>query len=193
LFNTDLPSGRRRLFFLVLLVFTIAGFSAKYLLIKQGWVGGQREMSAASPQASQPVVPEPVQTDGPGYSFEELREAEQFAGEYIRIYGNRDPRRKDEWLNKLRPFTAQGLYETLRTETEEARPVDGDVVTTVKQVGRVTCSQNGGAVSCLVECVMEERNATGGTVALERVYDLQLTRDEADWLVQEVAVRGSFE
>ena len=51
MFNTNLPSGRRRLFLLVLFVFVVAGFSAKYLLIHLGWVGnaGQQDKKASEP------------------------------------------------------------------------------------------------------------------------------------------------
>lgn len=194
MFDTDLPSGRRKLFFFILLVFTIAGFGTKYLLIKLGWVGGQAKTPVAPPSALEAGPAEKKDEPEPAaFTTEDVEKARQAAESFIRSYTTQDDKNKDERLQALKPLTTPSFYRMLEEEAELSRPTGESHSTSFKSLGRVDCGANGSSVQCLMETVLEEKQTDQQTLPVERVYQLTLVEEGSDWLVEEVVLRGSFD
>ncbi|MFC7443207.1 hypothetical protein [Laceyella putida] len=189
MFNTDLPSGRRKLFALVLGVFLIVGFSVKYLLIWLGWVGGTETDAHKKPATAPVVQPEPAP---PSISPEEVAQAKGVAEQFIRAYTTVDFKKRDVWLASLESLTAPAYYDVLQEEAALARPAEGTLSTSFSKLGRMDCEALESRVSCLAEVVVLEKGENR-SLPMERMYQLLLGTDEKQWVVEEVQVRGNFE
>ena len=190
MFNTNLPSGRRRLFLLVLFVFVVAGFSAKYLLIHLGWVGnaGQQDKKPQS-QPEQTSNPEEVL---PTLSPEQLQKAQQTADAFMRAYANRNTDEVDRWLQSVKPYASDSLLALLEEETNFLKEKGVKFISVLKEIHNLHCQEQSGEVRCLAETVAEE-SENGKTIPIERVYQVTLTEQNGNWIAQEVEVRGSFD
>ncbi|WP_124726619.1 hypothetical protein [Staphylospora marina] len=193
MFNTETSSGRRRLFLLVLLVFLVAGFTAKHLLIRLGWVGGGRSEAEHPRMVEAPVSQPAGSEEGTGKQSPDLKEAEAFAARYLVMYASRDPAKKAERLNGLRPHTTAEFFAILEEEANGARPTAENEVTTVSDITRGSCEEDREAVTCILQCSLVERGRDGKEILTEQVYELRLIRDGSGWKTEGVSVRGSFE
>ena len=192
MFNTNLPSGRRRLFMLVLLVFVVAGFSAKYLLIYFGWVG-----NADSPEKKAQVQPQPEETGKapaavPALSPEELKKVRSSADAFIRAYAARSTTNVEQWLQSVKPFATESLFSLLEEETTFLKENGVKVTSRFKEIRNLQCQEQSGEVLCLAETITEEKE-NGQTIPIERVYQVSLIEENGNWIVEEVEVRGSFD
>lgn len=189
MFNTDLPSGRRKLFVLVLCVFLIVGFSVKYLLIWLGWVGGAKPETGAKEEAAPVVQPEPPPSS---LSEEQMAQANAVAKQFIQAYTTIDYQHRDAWLASLESMTKPSYYDVLKEEATRARPSEGIQSTTFSKLGRIDCEALQLRVSCLAEVVVLEKGSDE-SLPIERIYQLLLAADKGKWAVEEVQVRGNFE
>ncbi|MBA4603780.1 hypothetical protein [Thermoactinomyces mirandus] len=192
MFNTDLPSGRRRLFVLILFVFIVAGFSVKYLLIHLGWVGdgGNTEVGAKAENSKNMVpVNEP---DIPALSQEEIQRVQITARAFVRAYVTRTSADYDGWLRSLKPYVTDQLFSLLEEEANYFESGGQTPTSRFKQLGRINCQDDLGKVGCLAEMVVEQ-DENGKKIPIERVYQLTLIKEKGEWLIEEVEVRGSFD
>ncbi|MBA4493655.1 hypothetical protein ACFO25_04585 [Paenactinomyces guangxiensis] len=194
LFNRDLPSGRRKLFIFILVLFSIVGFSTKYLLIKLGWVGGQTETPKAPSPGSATISADPNQTDQPdGFTSEEIEKAGQTAEAFIRVYTNENQADQGQRLQSLKTFTTSALYEMLKKEIELSRPTGETASASLKKVDEVSCDTNVSSVQCSLKTTLEQKKGQDNPTLIERVYQLTLVQADHKWLVEEVVLRGSFD
>ncbi len=193
MFDTILPSGRRKLFFFILLVFTIAGFGTKYLLIKLGWVGGQAKTPEAPPPALAGPEKKMDEPEPASIRAEDVEKARQTAEAFIRSYTNQNDKDKKERLQALKPLTTPSFFQLLEKETELSRPAGEVSSTSFQSLERADCNASGNSVQCLLETVVAERKADQEAIPVERVYQLTLIEENSDWLVEEVVLRGSLD
>ncbi|SEN55353.1 hypothetical protein [Lihuaxuella thermophila] len=194
MFDTNLPSGRRKLFFFILLVFTIAGFGTKYLLFKFGWVGGQTKTPEAPPSALEAGPADRQNEQEPAaLTTEDVEKARQAAEMFIRSYTTRDDQTKNERLQALKPLTTPSFYQILQEEAELSRPTGETHSTSFQSLGKVDCGAVGKSVECLVETILQEMQGDQPAIPVERVYQLTLVEESSDWLVEEVVLRGSID
>ena len=190
MFNTNLPSGRRRLFLLVLVVFVVAGFSAKYLLMYFGWVG-----NADPPKKETQAQPEEVgnKPEGlPALSAAELEKVRSSADAFIRAYATRNTTDVDQWLQSVKPYATDSLLSLLEEETKFLKEHGVKITSQLKEITNFSCQEQSGKVQCLVETITEE-NENGKTIPIERVYQVTLVKENGNWIAEEVEARGSFD
>ncbi len=183
-FNPDLPSGRRRLFLLILLVFMVVGFGTRYLLIGWGW-GQQEDAPSSDPLAKTDAQPgptsekQPSQSDSP-VTADDREEAQPIAKKFVEAYLAQGPKEKAEFLKEADPW----MTDSLQSEIEEdpARPV-GPVKVQSTEATEVQDYQReqSGQVVWNVWATVPKENGT-----YEVVYEVILSQEKGDWLVQEV-------
>lgn len=192
MFNTDLPSGRRRLFFLILSVFIIAGFSVKYLIIHLGWVGDAHSPEVRdeteNSQNEEPVMEPEI----PALSQAEIERAQKSADAFIRVYVTRTSADYDGWLRSLKPYVTDQLHSLFEEEANYFESGGQTPTSQFRQLGRLQCQDQLGKVGCLAETVVEQ-DENGKKIQIERVYQLILIKEKGEWVIKEVEVRGSFE
>lgn len=191
MFNTNLPSNRRRFLLLVLFSFIVVGFLTKYLLLSLGWVDGSA--SEAKPRSNTSAFPPiaPVEPNGAFRSPAELSAAQQIAEQFIQPYTNRQTK-QDEWLSQLKPMITENFYETLKVEIESARPVQSTQHDQFQKITQANCEEFGAKVDCLLEIVVIGK-VNNEQVPMEKVYQVILQQQGRDWRVEEVHVHGSID
>ncbi len=192
MFNTDLPSGRRRLFVLILSVFIVAGFSVKYLIIHLGWVGGTESPDAGAKAANSQNTEPVTEPETPALSQEEIQHAQSSADAFIRAYVTRTSTDYDGWLRSLKPYVTDQLFSLLKEEADYFKSGGQTPTSQFKQLGRLQCQAELGKVGCLAETVVEQ-DENGKKIPIERVYQLTLIKEKGEWVIEEVEVRGSFD
>ncbi|MFD1424955.1 hypothetical protein ACFQ4J_14580 [Laceyella tengchongensis] len=189
MFNTDLPSGRRKLFALVLGVFLIVGFSVKYLLIWLGWVGGADQTSRPT---QEPVAEVGSDTESTSVTPEEVAQAKRVAEQFIQAYTTVDFKQRDAWLASLKNLTTPSHYAVLEQEATQSRSPEDTVSTAFSELGRMDCEAVASRVSCLAEVIVMEKGPKE-SLPVERIYQLLLSADGERWVVEEAQARGNFE
>ncbi|MBD1370838.1 hypothetical protein IC620_00490 [Hazenella sp. IB182357] len=188
MFNTQLPSGRRRLFLLILFVFIIVGFSTKYFLYEWGLVAQEE-----SRPVENEVEPEAASSSS-GYTDMEITEAKQQAEIFLRLYTTDQANSEASRLSAIQEITTPDVYEWIVAETKNGRPLAETPIRSFRQFGQVGCTAERLGVVCLIETIIEEKKQAVDPILIERVYQLQLERKEAQkWVIKEVEVRGSLE
>ncbi|MGA8943518.1 MAG: hypothetical protein WB502_12525 [Thermoactinomyces sp.] len=192
MFNTDLPSGRRRLFVLILAVFVVAGFSVKYLIIHLGWIGdaGSREVTGRTEDSKN--VESVMEPEIPALSQAEIQRAQSVADAFIRAYVTRTSTDYEGWLRSLKPYVTDQLYSMLEEEANYFKSGGQTPTSQFKQSGRLQCQDELGKAGCLAEIVVEQ-DENGEKILIENVYHLSLIKEKGDWVIEEVEVRGSFD
>lgn len=175
LFNPNLPSGRRRLFVFLLLVFSIVGFGTRYLLISLGWVGSI-DTSPREPPASQ-EVPAKEEEESPAISEADREEAREVAMQFVSAYLRYGPEEKEAFLKK----EGSWLTETLQEELVPAGPqsVQSVKANRVEDYHR----EKEGQVVWNVWATLGRGKGQG---RYEVVYEVVLIRETGNWRVQEV-------
>ncbi|MBH8598990.1 MULTISPECIES: hypothetical protein [unclassified Thermoactinomyces] len=188
MFQTDLPSHRRRLLVFVLVVFLVVGFAVRFVLVKLGWTDQPRptatEPSAPSAEPSEPAA---VSSLPP----EELSAVTETANRFIRAYTTIDFSDRSKWLHALDGLTGKEFYQYLQEEAT-ARPADGLTATSFGKIERLQCSGSGLTASCIGAVVVQEQKGQQFT-PVERVYQLSLAKEGEHWVVEEAEVRGDFD
>lgn len=193
MFNPDLPSGRRKLFLFILLVFTIAGFSAKYLLIELGWVSNQATESKHITSPGNEPNSQAESGNQPIFTQEDIQNAQQIATSFLPVYVTSNDSDQDERLVKLKPLITSQFFAVLKEEAELARPTSEKLSTRLERLGNINCELDGIYVKCLIETVIEEKESNGQKKSVEKVYQILLVQEGREWLVQEVELHGSID
>ncbi|TCS96956.1 hypothetical protein [Hazenella coriacea] len=189
MFNTNLPSDRRRLLLLVLFSFIVVGFLTKYVLLSLGWVDGSISESKPHPVVSDPSPVAPVEQNET-LPPAELSAAQQVAEQFIQPYANQV--NKSEWLSQLKSLMTDEFYETLKMEVELARPVQGVQSSQFQKITNKSCEAVGIKVDCLLETVVIEQ-VDNQQRPVEKVYQVILQKQGSDWLVEEVNLHASID
>ncbi|SGO61344.1 Uncharacterised protein [Mycobacterium tuberculosis] len=178
LFNTNLPSGRRRLFVFLLLVFSIVGFGTRYLLITLGWVGSNptETLPQKPPEASVPKA-DSKEEEIPAISEADRQEAREVATNFVKAYLQYGPEKEKVFLKKVGPWVTATLQ-------EELTPTGPQSVKSVKasRVEDYYREQNG-QVIWNVWATLDKGKGKDG---YEVVHEVVLIREAGSWRVQEV-------
>lgn len=186
MFNTSLPSGRRKLFLFLLVVFTIVGFGTKYVLLWLGWVDMTSD-EASSWKGYSISVPSPIKPASVIYSEVDQTEAKQVSEAFVRADAIQDEQQKEEKRNELKALTTGDFFQILQTELDQARPVKTVDPLTLTQVTQTDCEQEDVALACRVTTVWND--AQGKKV--EQDFLLKLLQENGKWLVEGVSTGGS--
>lgn len=177
LFNTNLPSGRRRLFVFLLLVFSIVGFGTHHLLISLGWVGFQPEPPPQEPsEAAVPRV-DPEKEEPPVISEADRKETREIAAQFVGVYLQYGPDEKKTFLKEVGSWMTTPLREDLE-------PAGPQTVKSVKasRVEDYHREENGQVVWNVWAILSKGKGKEG----YEVVHEVVLTREAGSWRVQEV-------
>jgi hypothetical protein len=96
-------------------------------------------------------------------------------------------------LRKLQPVTAGSLFATLKEEKEMARPTNEVQAANLQKVEKISCQAQNTSIECLIAAVVEEKDGKGNKTLIEKIYDLEVVKEEINWVVKEVNIRGSFD
>jgi hypothetical protein len=188
MFQTDLPSHRRRLFIFVLVVFLVVGFAVRFVLVRLGWTDPPAPPVKA-PVSTQPEPSEPAAASS--LSPAELGEVTETAERFIRAYTTVDFSDRSKWLGALDGLVGDAFYRFLKEEAT-ARPAEGEKATSFSKLERLQCSGSGSAASCIAGVVVQEQREKQ-SIPVERVYQLTLAKEGDNWVVEEAEMRGDFD
>ena len=190
MFQTQLPSGRRRLLVFLLVLFTIAVFGTRYLLLTLGWVGKQTD--STSKQTPQQVNIE-KKLEQPSFTPEQQRQARKTAEEFLKRYTERDLSQSEEWLQSLRNMLSTDYAEELRMEAERSRPTVLIKKTNFQAIRRSTCYPNEEKIACHLEATTEEVDGKDQATLVDKNYEVILSLQNGNWKVEGLNIYGSLD
>mgnify|MGYP001363493691 CR=1 FL=1 len=190
MFQTQLPSGRRRLLFILLILFTIAVFGTRYVLIALGWVGKQTDPTA---EQSLKQTQMDHQLQQATFSTEQLQQAKETAETFLQRYTQRDLHRSEAWLNSFVNLLSPEYAEELRMEAERSRPTVLVKKTNFQAIRRSACYPQEEKVSCHMEATIEEVDVQDRATMVDKNYEVILSLQNGKWKVEGLNIYGSFD
>lgn len=189
--QTHLPSGRRRLLLLIIILFTVAVFGTRYLLLTFGWVGKQTDSTPEHP--SKQTEADKQQESPTTFTPEQLQQAKEAAQTFIKLYTQHDLSQSEAWLQSFEAILAPHYKEELRLEVERSRPTVLVAKIHFQAIKRSTCQSNGERVYCYLEVTTEEINAQEQGVLVDKHYEVILSLQNGNWKVEGLNIHGSLD
>lgn len=191
MFQTQLPSGRRRLLFLLVMVFAATVFGMRYLLVSLGWVGGQPDPSAmktSGQEQQQESIPSPEPVNQA-----EMNHIKQSAESFIKRYTEHDLMKSKEWFQSLQADLHPSFASQIRLETERSRPTMLVQRTRFKQLNRSTCDSVAEKVHCYLEVTTESIDYQQEAILTDKIYEVILSSENKNWKIEGLNIHGSLD
>lgn len=194
MFQTQLPSGRRRLLFFLIVLFTIAVFGTRYLLLLFGW-GEKQTDSTPKNQSEQTesVVEQQQESHSATFTAEQLQQAKVIAERFIKLYTQHDLSQSEEWFQSLESLLSPSYAEELRLEAEKMRPTQIVMKTEFQTIRRSICQPDGENVACHFEVSIKEIDAQEQATLVDKNYEVILSLQNGNWMVEGLNIYGSFD
>lgn len=193
MFQTQLPSGRRRLLLFLIILFTIAVFGTRYLLLLLGW--GEKQTDSTPKNQSEQTEPVVEQQENHSTTFtaEQLQQAKVVAEKFIKLYTQHDLSQSEEWFQSLESLLSPSYAEELRLEAEKIRPTQLVMKTEFHIIRRSICQPDGENVACHFEVSLKEIDALDQATLVDKNYEVILTLQNGNWMVEGLNIYGSFD
>lgn len=192
MFQTQLPSGRRRLFVFLLILFTIIVFGMRYLLLALGWVEKQTDSTSKQTTEQMDVESSP-NANQPTFTSEQLMQARQTAENFLKRYTQRDLAQSQVWFRSFANMLSPKYAEELRMEAEHSRPTVLVKEIKFQTIKRSTCHPNHENVSCHLEVTTEEVDAQDRSTLVDKNYEVILSLQNGNWKVEGLNIYGSLD
>lgn len=193
MFQTQLPSGRRRLLLFLIILFTIAVFGTRYLLLLLGW--GEKQTDSTPKNQSEQTEPVVEQQENHSTTFtaEQLQQAKVVAEKFIKLYTQHDLSQSEEWFQSLESLLSPSYAEELRLEAEKIRPTQIVMKTEFQTIRRSICQPDGENVACHFEVSIKEIDAQEQATLVDKNYEVILSLQNGNWMVEGLNIYGSFD
>lgn len=194
MFQTHLPSGRRRLLLFIFILFTIAVFGTRYLLLLFGW-GEKQTDSTPKNQSEQTVsvVEQQQESHSATFTAEQLQQAKVIAEKFIKLYTQRDLSLPEVWFQSMESMLSPDYKEELRLETEKIRPTQLVMKTEFHTIRRSICQPDGENVACHFEVSLKEIDAQEQATLVDKNYEVILSLQNGNWMVEGLNLYGSLD
>lgn len=190
--RTHLPSRRRRMLLLwTIILFTVAVFGTRYLLLTFGWVGQQTDSTPKHPSPQSEVNDPPESRTE--FTSEQLQQAREAAQDFIKLYTQRNLSQSETWFQSFEAMLTPYYQEELRLEAERSRPTMLVRETRFQAIKRSTCHSNRERVHCHLEVTTEEIDAQEQATLVDKHYEVILSLQNGNWKVEGLNIHGSLD
>lgn len=193
MFQTNLPSGRRRLLIVLIVLIAIVVFGMRYLLVSFGWVGEQTEVSSQT--ESQFKQQTQLSTEEPETSISkaELNAAKQMAESFIKRYTQHDFSQSEAWLKSFQADLHSAFAEEMQLEAEHSRPTMLVQQVNFQALKRSACDPVAEKVHCHLEVTTETIDGQGQATLNDKGYEVILIKENGNWKVEGLNIHGSLD
>lgn len=193
MFDIQKPSGRRLLFVMLICLFTLVVFLARFVINYLGWFGDEK---AVTESVEESVPTKNLTQDSPSQSLSkaELEQAKKVAERFLVHYLTKDYYQLSSWVEKMRPDLTSDFYQHLKMESETARGTIDVQRSDFQKKERSHCiEESGREVSCMVEALYQVVTEKQKTQLLGDSFEIRLTNQGTGWKVEELNIHGSLD